>query len=273
MKRKTIILFLCVFSIIGIYSCIKFKQTDITKHYTESSFIYAEDLCKKQGRYKEAIAYIDSIYKNFPSISIADKYQYYFFHSRLTDSSLSKETNIQRSISYTDSMQLIIEENGLKEKMGTEYAAAFRLKGEFCMTLGKYDEAFKAVSMCKFLSLQGGDSCNTGINAATLGFIAYRQKKYSQAVDYYKESISLFGSCKNGEDRYYQMQQHLDDLALSYAQAGQLDSAIKYYKIAETYILQNKALSKSNATFPYVALMVVYGNAANSLGNAGNMLG
>ena len=245
-----------------INSCTQHKDDNPVKHYSESIFAWADSLCISSQYSQKGISFIDSVYSTFRVTSIADKYRYYLFRAKLQELQLKDKVSTETALTYADSMISVIEDNGKTKVMSQEYANALRLKGTYCLALKYYNEAAKAISMCKFISQQNGDSCTVGENTASLGNIAYGQSKYLQAADYFKEAIRLFSYCKNSNDQFYLTQAFLDNLALSYDRAHFTDSAFKYFKIAESYILQNKQLFTKDPKFPFEALRVVYDNIA-----------
>ncbi|MFT3679617.1 MAG: ATP-binding protein [Ferruginibacter sp.] len=241
--------------------CEKKKNDLLIKHYTDTVYSTADSIWKTQSQI-DAVYYLDSVYAGFTHISVPDKCQYYFFRSKLFEHNYDNPSGTDSAMAFVDSAITLIEKNQLAKQLTNEYAQAFNLKGEYALFQRNYTEAFKAVSMCRLLSEQTGDSCTAGDNCAVLGLIAYQQRDFPKAAVYFKQAIGLFRYCKNDMAQFYRMQGHLDNLGLSYAKAGQPDSAFKYYQTAIAYIEQNKHLYKDEPRFPAVALAVVYGNLA-----------
>ncbi len=236
-------------------------------HYTEKNFAHADSLYDHDK--SKAARYIDSVYDRIPSVSVADKCRYYLFNARLNNIVLRDTVYNSKAIAYTDSIIMLIENTGLTREMAKEYANAFRQKGEYCLFSRKYEEAIRAVSMCKFISQRSGDSCTASDNTSTLALISLQQDKYPAAADYFKEAILLSRSCDNNKEQFYRLQGQLDNLGIAYERSGQLDSAIRYYRMDEQYILNNKHLYYPDTAFPYQALTVVYGNLASALSSKG----
>lgn len=258
---KVILIFV---SFCFVTSCNLPKNQKLEKHFTESFFEKSEQLAGS-GNKTEAVRMVDSAYASFPFVSVADKYRYYLFKAKLFQLSIMRTDSATNALIYADSMISIIEETGLKEAMAKEYGHAFALKTEFCMFLHRYDDAFKAVSMSKYLSSKNGDTCTMGTNTAMLGMIAYQQSRFLEAANQLKEAVGLFQHCTDDRNRFYNTQGHLDNIGLAYSKIGEQDSALFYFKKAEAYILQNKQLYGIDSLFPLEALSVVYSNITSVL--------
>ena len=243
-----------------ITSCKKNKH-DFEGYYSKEVFNKVDSIAEHSGR-QAALVYIDSLYKKVSPAGTRDKFDYYFYKSRIYNIRHIEEKITDSGYLYIDSAVTLLETTGAKNFLRKEYAEALTLKTEFCMFLRNYNEAFTSIAESKFVNLEVGDSCLAGDNSALQGLISFQQKKFEQAIPYFKEALVLFEHCSDETQKFYQTQGHLDNLGLSFSRLGKTDSAMKYYLKAEDYILNNRLMYKQQPLFPYEALVVVYSNIA-----------
>lgn len=256
--------YLSIYTILCLlFSCGDKGNSGHISHVPDSVFEKAEKIGNQQNDTTAAIRYVDSVYAALPVISVKDKCEYYFFRENLLDFHRSQVYNSDMALKYIDSVIALIEDEDLKQKLANDYAKAFRIKGELFMEKKNFVQAVDAMTMCTYLSKQAGDSCQVGQNTATLGLLAYWQKQYRRAAELLKEAVSNLHRCDDESDRFYLLQGHLDNLALSYIKLNEYDSALKYLRIDSGYIRANFSLYKRDTLLPKEALLVVYSNLAD----------
>ncbi|MES2773047.1 MAG: ATP-binding protein [Bacteroidota bacterium] len=245
--------------LVAVCACNKDVDKRLVEHFNENIFVKANQYREKVSAVA-ATQYVDSVYQTFPAISVADKCRYYKYLRSLDGGNSTDNAFAGKGMLYIDSIIHLIEENDLSEKMSKEYGIAFKMKGELFFYNGKHKDAIQAISFCKYITRQNGDSCTMGENTALLALISYKQRKYPDAITYYKEAISCIHHCTDGSYKFYLMQGNLDNLGLSYAEMGQSDSAKKYFEKTIDYIKANINQYPGEPKFPYEALYTAYRN-------------
>lgn len=252
-----------LYLIISHCGCKEIGSRDNKNYITRSSFAKADTILLAKGR-NQALRYLDSLIATKPFLSTNDSFNYYLHKSKIYQfRHLEEKFTDSAYINIVKAIGFVNDSGKITEGLRKEYVFALSSRAELGMYLRKYSEAFSSLAKSKYMNLEDGDSCLAGDNSALQALIFYQQKKYDNAVLYFKAALSLFESCKNDGDKFYRLQGHLDNLALSFSKMNKSDSALKYYFKAEQYILQNMELCKTNPDFPVSALMVVYGNIAD----------
>ncbi len=247
------------------YSCKKNQQADTTTHYSDDVLKTFVKRSTVTGKWNRGIAFacLDSLYRTFPSISVADKCRYYSFKSTMFEVIRFGEQSYDTAIAYQDSVISLLEQHRLEKKLKTQYINAFALRGEYYARQKRYNHAILDLNRCKQMNQEAGDSCMLAQNIKTLGNIAIEQNDYVKAAALLKEALPLVAACKLDRERYHRTQRYLDDLGFIYSSKGDMDSALLYHSAAVKFAEENKALMKGADTlFPYAAIMNIYGNMA-----------
>ncbi len=95
---------------------------------------------------------------------------------------------------------------------------------------GAYDWYFKGEKLAE----QYGNACTIKEFDYGMAMIAYKQKKFRDAIDYFALAFHSFNSCN--ERAPYQSQEELDTIALCYEKLGAYDSALYYYDSTLSFI-------------------------------------
>ena len=202
---------------------------------------------------KRFIHTADSFYsqlKNVSTYGLLTKYDHkgvFYFESGRNDSSAL----------YIDSALAIIENNHLEEKYAAEYLGAMNLKGRVLYATDHFTQSYDLYFKVKQLAEKYKNNCILSDYNYCIGMISYKQKKYSEAASYFKQSFLSTEACNTGGN--YRSQENLDNIALSFEKMNLYDSAIFYYDSALSYI--NRFYKNSTDTIRYgKAVGVVYGN-------------
>ena len=234
---------------------------DLNKHFSEALYDSAMRHAMS-GETAHSIAMIDSAYGDFPSISVPDRYRYYTFKYDVFSNHYSGAGNVDSSLRYADSMLSLIEKNDLTTRWAREYARAYSFKGLAYQGDKKYIEAFRYLSMSKFIAKGIPDSCLIANYDGQLAAILYFQAKYREAAALFVQSLNGSSRCVIDKDRFYNIQGCLNSLGLCYHYLGMADSAMYYFEKGQRYIEDNRRLYPLDPKFPDIALGVMYGNEA-----------
>lgn len=261
-------IFLLSISVVVITACTGRKKTAGIAHYKEEQFTMARHIADS-GLLQKAVAYIDSVYRTFPEISIRDKVMYYrgLIDIETTVSARYKterfsEDAMPKAYYYLDSAIALIEQNGLQKEMSESYAELLGQKGQILFLQDRKDEAISYFFLIREIGREKGDSCAVAITSSNLGGAMFHKKEYDKAIGFYKDEINEAIHCQINERsrKYYYMQGALDNIGICYEKMGQIDSAIVYYHKAEEYIITQRDLYSDHPAFVSEALYVVYNN-------------
>lgn len=207
------------------------RQTPLLKDQIE----VAVDLWE-EGDTMSAHAYLDSLYSNYPDVTVADKYEYYYFFS----DRYSRYGMDELSEAYIDSMLQIIEDANLTHIMKPRYAQANYFKGDRLLNRGAYQKAFEYYYIAQTIAKESADTCALAYYNYKTAWVSYRSERYSNAINFFKTAFKQFGSCTGDFAFFYRKQQILDNIGLSFYNLEMADSAIHYYDSAVRYIESNK---------------------------------
>ncbi len=214
----------------------------------------------------EAFRVLDSAYAGFPNpgpMDLARKYQYKleYFWLRKQDRAVSKP--------YADSILHVLSGKTTQPGYANEYGKTLLYLGDMLQDEGKLDNAFSLYYEGQAFIQQSGDTCSFNEYNSRLAMVYYAQRKYQQAIPYFKETFNTLGAC--GQKAYYQFcyqQAQLDNIALCYDHLDRRDSALFFYDSALHYIQVHKTPFEdipNHINFIQAANAVVYGNKGSLL--------
>ncbi len=170
-----------------------------------------------------------------------------------------------------DSMIRICELDRTNKNIQYKYIIAYNNKGDALMSLGDFMGAYDCYYQAKTLAQAGEDSCALAKYSYSLSMVLFKQQKFAEAADYFRESFTEVMHCTEDFGVFYKKQELLDNLGLCYYHLEKYDSAVDYYNKALEYIDANadKFPTKSRTAF-VTAKAVVYGNLADIYSARGN---
>jgi len=214
---------------------------------------------------ERSFAYLDSVYREFPSPGIVDrtrrydyKGQYYFYEKR----------DLQNALIYVDSTLDLLSAPEVRKKYPRQYARALLNKGEIFQyeknresALFYYYKGRKAIDPVK-------DSCTMADYTQRLAMTNYRQGRYADARDLFIQATREYSLCGVDWRSIALLQSDIDNTGMCYAAMGNWDSAAYYYNKTLAFLTKNAALfaddSVHHAYFE-TARGVVEGNQADIL--------
>ncbi|MDH3323878.1 MAG: tetratricopeptide repeat protein, partial [Flavobacteriaceae bacterium] len=183
-----------------------------------------------------------------------------FVFSQKIDSAYVFDTNNKALIlkstgSYTEALSLI---DGLITKINDtqlKYLAhSLQTKAIIQQDLGKYEQSIKTSNEALNISEQLKDSFNIAFNYNLIGIGYYFLSDYERTKMYYEKSFALKKQIKV-DDR--QLAVNAYNLAILYEDLAQPIKALKLYKEAENYLLEDTG-DKSFLTDVYVGISHLY---------------
>lgn len=218
------------------------------------------------GYHRKALRYLDSVYREADHVTAVDKYYYYSFFFNTYNHRL-KEVNT--AMLYADSMLLIAEQD--EKEFGKMLAEANYAKGDAHMSRGEYSDAYSHIYKAKTLVRNNLDSCGLSDYSYRLGMILYKQKRFEDAGEEFKQAFNESDKCTDVFLYFYRRQELLDNIGLCYTKTGNYDSALFYYNKTLNFIESEKVkYPERNPAVYGTAKAVVYGNMGDAYASQGN---
>lgn len=247
---------------ISLNSCRQPVEKKVYRHLSDSLFLSYSELVLKTDE-QIFTRKLDSLISTFPYISTADRYYYMYLRRTNFYRDLDNKDQQEAIMIYTDSMINLIKAAGLETPLRKEYQLALQHKSEILIRQKRYAEAVDLISKCKYQNITEKDTTGLADNINTIAYISYYQRKLPDAINYYKEALSLFQHTGPPNLRYYKIQRVLNDIGVMYRGYGKPDSALYYHFATEKYLNENyKLLLPQDSLFRYLALVNVYDNIA-----------
>ncbi len=211
-----------------------------------------------------AIKYIDSSLGN-KKLNVKEQVKVYGHKCRVY---LFYLKNPVQAGLYADSMLTLVEANN-KEKYPTQYAYANYSKGDVLFRQAKYNEAYTYYYNARSIGKANFNSCTLTEYSYRIGMILYRQSRFSDAAENFQRAYVEATTCNMDFEKYFKMQELLNNTALCFYKLGKADSALIFYDKALRFIDDNKARFANRATLHEVAKAVIYGNQGQILKEQG----
>lgn len=217
------------------------------------------------GFHRRALHYLDSAYIADGIVSPVDKYYYYAFFFNTYNHRLKE---LDEATLYADSMLLIAEQN--EKEYGKMLAEANYAKGDVHLSKGEYSEAYSRIYQAKTLVRNNLDSCGLSDYSYRLGMVLYKQKRYAEAGEQFKQAFNESVKCPDIFLYFYRRQELLDNVGLCYTKTGNYDSALHYFNKTIAFVDDHEAkYPERNPAVFGTAKAVVYGNMADAYANQG----
>lgn len=204
---------------------------------------------------------IDSAYNALKDPGPGDKWDRYYYLYAYT---YLDQGNYHRAILYTDSMLLALDKLESNPAYIERYAKALFYKGDVLLSWGRYAESFSYYYKAREVIYQKGDPCILSEYSSRLAAATFRQERFLDATDFYKQAVREMESCPiKSSGRFGEIQGTLDNIGIAYVRAGMIDSADLYFNKALAYIDANiKFFPDRQEHFADIAKAVIYGNQA-----------
>ncbi len=221
----------------------------------------AEKICDS-GFVERSTHFLDSAYRELDPDNIADQLNYlnFYFIANYRDKRDYAMANF-----YADSIIAIIHNNKLEKKLPEKLVAAYFSKGDALLGLHKYADAFYYYFHAKIISTDNLNPCDQDDFTYHLAMVLYRQERYAEALDNFKQSYTQGINCGHEFNDFYRRQEVLDNIGLCYLNTMKYDSALLYFQKCLDYINTNETNFKDKPTNLFVqARAVIYGNMAGA---------
>jgi two-component system sensor histidine kinase VicK len=208
---------------------------------------------------------VDSAFHALPKRTARDEQERYKMYAAFW---YHTGKNSNRALVYSDSILASMEDNGIT---GDPYIQAVFSRGDIFMSLYRHDEAFTWYYNARQLVLREKDTCDLSMYTSRLAAVHFRQKRYREAADLYKQFIRERSYCTTEKlQRFRDIQGTYDNIGIAYTRIGWLDSADHYFEKALDYIDREGKNFPGEEEFMLIARAVVYGNQADVSIRRGN---
>lgn len=211
------------------------------------------------NRVNIGLHYLDSALARIPHPTIDDRFRGYTFHFIYL---LKTKKDYKGALLYADSMLNIAGKNIRDPQYVSNYAEANFAMGDVYFSLQRFNDAYQHF----FRGYMAGEKyLNNGALAEytyRMGKITYKMGDYKLAKNYFIKSYSFQSNNDGDFVVFYNKQEILDNIALSYKHTNELDSAIFYFNKALVYIDQYGPQFTDRPKMIAIAKGVIYGNKA-----------
>lgn len=252
-------------ALIGILACLsliacrqsKPIREDVDKAWFTQTFQPAITALLRE-KADSAIYLCDSIYYSLGDLRpIVKCLRYNLLH--IINRNLLKDN--EKAAVYLDSALGYLEHKNLAGQYPTSYFYLLWAEGELALSRANYNQAHEYYLKAKQWALRHLTNYEIATYSYNLGMLLYRQQKYAESLDYFRESLDLYtGFGKATRQILYKQQEIADNIGLCYAKIKQYDSAQQYFNKALAIIENNK-----DSIAPYLRESmqgVIWGNMA-----------
>lgn len=210
--------------------------------------------------------YLDSAFLHIKNPSLNDKFRLFSFHYVYHQ---KFKGNYKLALSFADSMLAMAQQSVNKQQYVSNFAEANYAKGDAYFNLNQYNDAYQCYFQGYLIAKNYLNKVSLSDYTYRMGLIMYKQARYKQAVQYFKDSytqkLSIKDEDKDEFQSFYRKQELLDNIAISYQHCGNIDSAVFYFDHALALINNNVNRFKSRSDMLEMARGVIYGNKAEAL--------
>ncbi|WP_159474550.1 HAMP domain-containing sensor histidine kinase [Dyadobacter sp. 3J3] len=222
-----------------------------------------------KGETEEALAFFDSAYQVIDDPGIGDEIRKHSFKGQ---DYYPKTGNHYKGILQLDSIFLILSTEELKKKYTREYSTALFQKGDLLFKIKRYNDAYQFYYRGKIIAQTIMDPCAVSEYTYRLGMVSYKQAKYSEAVNNFKQCFEDADYCTKDFRNFALRQELLANIALSYSKYSKTDSSLIYTDKALAFLNEEGNKFPERKDYIEMAQAVVYGNQAEGYYKKGDTL-
>lgn len=196
------------------------------KQNAHKPYINLTDAAITSGNLERAVFQMDSVFRGIKNPNNWDK-QYFYGACMWMYKELNKN---ELALKYVDSNIAVLKKINNKQLTTEFYSEALLQKGIIHFKLGKYNDAYNDFFEAKQILNYLEDSCSKSGPLDSYAMVLYQQKEYKLAKDAFLEELHVLETCyKEGDPKFWGLEQVLDNIGLCYTKMNELDSAKKYY--------------------------------------------
>lgn len=257
MTRNIILLLFAVTTIL--WSCNDRRGQVAGSNPKFDSVLALADRMGDSGNVNQALALVQRSFKTIQPLSTDDKIHYLSYSNIY----YSRRQIFDRCIEIADSMLAVLEAAPDHPDAPGWKIAAYNNKADALFARGEYTNAYQYYNLAQLLANENKDSCSLRTFTYSLAMTLYKQQRYEQAAQRFKQSYRLASYCKEDFNVFYFKQEQLDNIGLCYNALNKYDSAMIYYQMALTYLDTMTGRFEKKSTSVYESpKAIVMGNMA-----------
>lgn len=224
------------------------------------SVLALADRMGDSGNVNQALDLVQRSFKSIRPLSTDDK-MHYLSYSNIY---YSRRHIFDRCLEIADSMLAVIEADPEHPDVPGWKIAAYNNKADALFAVGEYSNAYQYYNLAQVLANETKDSCSLRTFTYSMAMTLYRQQRFEQAAQRFKQSYRLASQCDEDDfNIFYFKQEQLDNIGLCYNGLKKYDSAMRYYQMALSYIDANTGKFESKSASVYESpKAIVLGNMA-----------
>ncbi|GLU55832.1 tetratricopeptide repeat-containing sensor histidine kinase [Dyadobacter frigoris] len=222
-----------------------------------------------KGEKEKALAFFDSAYQVIDDPGIGDEIRKYSFKGQ---DYYPKTRDNYKGIAWLDSIFLILSTEELNKKYIREYSTALFQKGDLLFNIKRYNDAYQFYYRGKIIAQTIMDPCAVSEYTYRLGMVSYKQAKYSEAINNFKQCFEDAAYCIKDFRNFASRQELLANIALSYSKYNMTDSSLNYSNKALAFLREEGKKFPDRKDYIEMAQAVVYGNQAGEYYKKGDTL-
>ncbi|RZK56980.1 MAG: hypothetical protein EOO87_04065 [Pedobacter sp.] len=265
-----IIYLILIIVCVAFSNCAKKEEAGVEKEFLVKYHNQAVTL-RGSNDINRAIRYVDSVHNAVKEFSRPQRWQK---HNFKIDIYLNRASDLKKARITIDSMYSILE--GIEEKYPEMYIYTKFFEGDLLLRGANYNAGLIKYYEAENFGRTHLTPCAMSVFTNKIALIKYRQKRYAEAIPYFKKSLNELSTCAEMDDfgkRILNPQSSLNTIGLCFEKIGMLDSAIVYYKKGIALINQRKTDFPKHTKGITTALAVFYGNLGGTyLLNGDNIL-
>jgi signal transduction histidine kinase len=256
MARNIILLFA---GVIILWSCNDRPGKVTGSNPRFDSVLALADRMGDSGNVSQALDLVQRSFKSIRPLSTDDKIHYLSYSNIY----YSRRQIFDRCIEIADSMLAVIEADPDHPDAPGWKIAAYNNKADALFARGGYSNAYQYYNLAQVLANETKDSCSLRTFTYSIAMTLYRQQRFEQAAQRFKQSYGLASQCNEDFNIFYFKQEQLDNIGLCYSALKKYDSAMRYYQMALSYINANTGKFESKSANVYESpKAIVIGNMA-----------
>jgi two-component system sensor histidine kinase VicK len=210
----------------------------------------------------QGIHYLDSAFRRIDKPTINDKFRFYSFHYVYSQKT---KNDLKQAMLYADSMLMEARKSVTKQQYVANFAEGNYAKGDVYFSLNQFNDAYQCYFQGYLLAKSNLHNVSLADYTYRIGMIMYKKSHYKLAANYFKESYQQSISIKDDFPEFYRKQELLNNIAISFKDNGDIDSALTYFDKCLNYINDNALKFKSRSNMLEIARGVNYENKAEVL--------
>lgn len=215
---------------------------------------------QKNTTKKNGLIYLDSILKG-KKLNLKQQIQVYAYKSGIYCHHLKK---LDSAKLYADSMLHILKDKD-SQLYPNEFTSAYYTNGDAMYASNKLNEAYTFYYQARQFKWSVKDYCSLKEYSYRVGMILYKQRKFKEASENFRQSLAESDLCQQNKfSSYYRKQELLNNIALCYYNQDNTDSALFYYNKALNYITAHQKVDSTKFFYDEMAKGVVYGNIGDA---------